>query len=503
MSLRCLLIGISIATVGVLPCRVSQAATSGLGDQLFKLTAADAAAGDNFGISVALSGNTAIVGAHLEADAGASSGKAYLFDVTAGNQLFELTAADAAAGDQFGISVAISGNTAIVGARLEDEAGADAGAAYLFDVTTGNQLFKLTAADAAAGDDFGFSVAISGNTAIVGARLENEAGADAGAAYLFDVTTGNQLFKLTAVDAAAGDRFGVSVAISGSTAIVGSYWDDDAGSNSGSAYLFDVTTGIQLFKLTAADAAATDYFGHSVAISGNTAIAGSYWDDDAGARAGSAYLFDVTTGNQLYKLAAADAAAGDIFGYSVAIAGNTAIVGARFDDDGGSASGSAYLFDVTTGIQLFKLTAADAAEFDNFGYSVAISGDRSIVGAPSDDDAGDGSGSAYLYASPNDPPSSVVPVAHTISFSAQPNPFRFTTTISFALRKSGFVRLVIWDVRGRRVRTLLEGLQPAGSGTVNWDGYTDGGKQVSAGVYFVRLETRDAAARTRKVVLRR
>jgi WD40 repeat protein len=407
-------------------------------------------------------------------------------------------------GDQFGISVAISGNTAIVGARLDDSTTTNEGSAYLFDVTTGTQLFKLTADDAEAGDEFGISVAISGNTAIVGASMENAGGADAGAAYLFDVSTGDQLFKLTASDAAAGDRFGVSVGISGSTAIVGSYWDDDApgGTNSGSAYLFDVTTGNQLHKLTANDAAEHEYFGFSVAISGNTAIVGAYWDDFAVTRAGAAYLFEVSTGNQLYKLTADDAAAGDIFGYAVAVSGNTAIVAARFDDDGGSASGSAYLFDVNTGNQLDKLTANDAAAFDNFGYCVAIDEGVCIVGSPADDDSGDGSGSAYLFEGPANPPTSVPPYV-TIPLVVRPNPFRSETTINFDLPALSFVRLVVFDVRGRRVRTLLRELQPAGTRAVNWDGYTDGGQRAPSGVYFARLETAGNTTRTRKILLTR
>ncbi len=143
-----------------------------------------------------------------------------------------------------------------------------------------------------------------------------------------------------ASDATAADDFGYSVAISGNTAIVGAHGNDDVGLESGSAYLFDITTGNQLAKLTASDAAARDWFGRSVAISDNTAIVGAYGDGG-----GSAYLFDITTGNQLAKLTASDAATDDLFGYSVAISGNTAIVGACFDDDAGDWSGSAYLFE--------------------------------------------------------------------------------------------------------------------------------------------------------------
>ena len=364
-----------------------------------KITANDAAADDWFGVSVAISGNTAIVGAWGDDDGGSNSGSAYLFDVTTGNQLAKLTADDAAADDIFGWPLAISGNTALVGAWGDDDGGSRSGSAYLFDVTTGSQLAKLTATDAAADDYFGISLAISGNTALVGAWGDDDGGSRSGSAYLFDVTTGSQLAKLTADDAAAFDIFGRSVAISGNTALVGSPSDDnDGGRASGSVYLFDVTTGNQLAKLSATDAAPFDYFGHSVAISGNTALIGAWGDDDGGILSGSAYLFDVTTGNQLAKLSAADAAAFDSFGWSLAISGNTALVGAwHGDDEGTPFSGSAYLFDVTTGSQLAKLTADDAASGDWFGKSVAISGDMALVGALNDDDGGIDSGSAYLF----------------------------------------------------------------------------------------------------------
>ena len=366
-------------------------AQAALFDRETKITADDVAAGDWFGRSVAISGSTALIGAPFD---NGRSGSAYLFDVTSGNQIVELTADDAAPGDYFGRSVAISGNTALVGAFRDSDVGRGSGSAYLFDVTTGNQIAKLTADDAAADDWFGLPVAISGNMALVGAAGDDDGGRLSGSAYLFDVTTGNQIAKLTATDAAAGDWFGLSLAINGNTALLGAAHDDDDGSNSGSAYLFDVTTGNQIAKLTADDAMVGDLFGWSVSISGNIALVGAVFDDDGGRDSGSAYLFDVTTGNQIAKLTAADAAADDEFGISVAISGNMALVGAS---GGGSLSGSAYLFDVTTGSQLAKLTADDAAAFDYFGRSVAISGNAALVGAYADDDGGINSGSVYLY----------------------------------------------------------------------------------------------------------
>ena len=124
--------------------------------------------------------------------------------------------------------------------------------------------------------------------------------------------------------------------------VVGANGDDnDNGIDSGSAYIFDVTTETQLHKLIASDGAASDYFGYSVAISGNYAIVGAYGDDDNGSSSGSAYIFDVTTGTELRKLTASDAVAGDQFGNSVAIDGHYAIVAAKYKDDNGSNSGSA------------------------------------------------------------------------------------------------------------------------------------------------------------------
>jgi len=156
-----------------------------------KITASDAQGDDNFGKTVAIDGDYAIVGAHLEDDGGSNAGAAYIYHRTDTNTWdagVKIVAPDAEADDRFGTSVAIDGKYAVVGANNEDAGGADAGAAYVF-YRTGTNTWdtgtKLQSSDIAAGDQFGLSVGISGLYAIVGANFEGEGGDGAGAAYIF------------------------------------------------------------------------------------------------------------------------------------------------------------------------------------------------------------------------------------------------------------------------------------------------------------------------------
>ena len=324
--------------------------------QVSKLYASDADSSDYFGQAIAISGDIAVIGASYAGNAGA----AYVFDLsscgTTCTETSKLTASNASTYDGFGRSVAISGNIAVIGTPYDDDGGYDSGSAYVFDLSDPAnpvQASKLTAADAAKTDYFGLSVAISGNTAVIGAYYDDDGGYDSGSAYVFDLsdpTNPVQTSKVNAADAAASDLFGYSVAVSGNTAVIGAYYDDDGGDNSGSAYVFDLsdpTNPVQTSKVNAADAAAGDQFGYSVAISGNTAVIGAYRDDDSGDNSGSAYVFDLTTPAnpvQASKVNASDATSDDYFGHSVAISGNTAVIGAYYDDDAGTNSGSAYVF---------------------------------------------------------------------------------------------------------------------------------------------------------------
>ncbi|NOZ37308.1 MAG: hypothetical protein GXP11_04425, partial [Gammaproteobacteria bacterium] len=211
----------------------------------------------------------------------------------------KLLASDGAAGDSFGIAVSISGNTAIIGAKDDDNSnGTDSGSAYVFvrDPATGSwtQQQKLLASDGTINDWFGRSVSISGDTAIVGAAETN----DVGSAYVFvrNPATGvwTEQQKLTASDAYLWDSFGVSVSISGDTAIIGASGDDYTGGlgSYGAVYVFarNPSTGVwtEQQKLLASDGAAVDQFGWSVSISGGTLIAGTIYHNDNGQYSGSA-----------------------------------------------------------------------------------------------------------------------------------------------------------------------------------------------------------------------
>ncbi|OQY29001.1 MAG: hypothetical protein B6244_05530 [Candidatus Cloacimonetes bacterium 4572_55] len=418
----------------------------------FKITANDGDSGDWFGYSVAISGNLAIVGAEWDDnDNGTKAGAIYIFEHSGGswNQMQKLTANDGAANDNFGNSVAISGDLAIVGAYQDDDNGADAGAAYIFMRNAGSwsQVQKLTASDGSVINNFGNSVAISGDLAIVGAPFNtNDNGGQAGAAYIFQHSGSSwaQVQKLMASGANA-DYFGLSVAISGDLTIVGASFDDNEnGTDAGASYIFDRNGGSwsQQQKLTASDAG-YDHFGNSVAISGDAAIVGAYQDDDNGPRAGAAYVFEHSGGSWSLqqKLIASDGSSDDYFGCSVAISGDLTIVGAFQDDNtNGTNAGAAYIFERSNDswIEQHKLIASDGASDDYFGYPVAISGDAAIVGAYRDDDNGLDSGATYIFTNVAGPPLNG-------DFSATPLNGDAPLTVQFTDTSTGNPTIWQWD----------------------------------------------------------
>ena len=485
--------------------------------QTAKLTAFGAAASDEFGISVAVDGNTVLVGAH-QYDSG--KGAAYVFTKpytgwADSNETAKFIASDAAANDEFGISVALDGDTAVIGAYQDDHTDdggntiGNAGSAYVFTKVSGvwSQKAKLIASDGAANDEFGISVAVNSDTVVVGAYQDDDNGNKSGSAYAFTKIEGGwndatETAKLTASDGAADDKFGYSVAVDGDTVVIGAPYNDyndddgDTDDDEGSAYVFtrDSAGGWrQRDRLTASDGAERDGYGYSVGVSGDTVVVGAYSDDGNEANTGAAYflripgwtdildsaatttshivtgltndeehtfqvrgvnaaggglasdrvggtptfaipdqpagltavagdtvvdltwvdpedstidkyqLLQIIQGRKLATASTDDPVVrGDHFGYSVAVDGNTAVVGAYKDDNNSGDSGSAYVFTRSSPTAPWswaaKLTASDGAENDKFGISVAVHDDTIVVGAHQDDDSGDDSGSAYVFA---------------------------------------------------------------------------------------------------------
>lgn len=362
-----------------------------------KITASDASAADYFGYerTVAIGSGRVVVASIYDDDRGSASGSAYIFDLE-GNQLAKITASDGGGSDQFGRAVAAGSGRILVGAPYNDDDGSSSGEAYFYN-QNGQQVLSRTASDAAAGDQFGYSVAIGCNRAVVGAPRNDDAGADSGSAYIFDLD-GNEITKITASDAAAGDQFGFICAIGNGRIVVGAPFNDDNGTSSGSVYIFDLE-GNQIAKITASDAQSGDNFGRDLSVGSGRIVVGAPFEDARGANAGAAYIFDLE-GNEITKFTASDAAAYDYFGYAVAVGSGKIIVGSVYDDDDGSASGSAYIFDLD-GTQIEKITASDAAANDDYGRAVAIGSGIVVTSSWRNDVAGvTDAGAAYIYKLP-------------------------------------------------------------------------------------------------------
>jgi hypothetical protein len=403
--------------------------------QQAKLTASDGAAFDCFGYSVAMSGDTVVIGAY---SANADLGAAYVFIkpesgwATTSAYAARLTTSEGAAGDGFGISVAVSGDTVVVGAPYDDiGAKSNQGSAYVFVkpgsgwATTSSYVVKLIVATGAADDYFGYCVAMSGDTVVVGAYGYQSS---EGAIYVFEKPSGGWSGtvvgeRLVSPYGDAGDRFGTAVAISGNTIVAGASRDTiPTITSSGLAYVFekplDGWYAAEGKQLSSSDRAANDYFGVSVAVGGDIVVVGA---DQAtvGAKAkqGSAYVFvrpstgwDHATENA--KLIASDGAANDRLGSSVAVSGDAVVVGAHYAAISGQARGAAYVFMRPEAgwsgnpSETAKLTAADGAFEDYFGNSVAMDGYTVAAGAyKADISAQADQGSAYVFKVLADEPS--------------------------------------------------------------------------------------------------
>jgi len=375
-------------------------------DNTVTLTSPNAQNIGRFGTSVAINENDPIVvvGASTEiANAVPSAGHAYVVDTTTGLITTLTSPTPKSAGYfGFGFSVSISGTTVVVGAA-EETANAllAAGHAYVFDATDGSLITTLTSPNAQFDGLFGLSVAISGTTVVVGAPRETVNSLPrAGHAYVFDATDGS-ITTLTSPNAQAGGEFGWSVSISGTTVVVGAPFETvNALSEAGHAYVFDATDGSLITTLTSPNAQTNGVFGSSVSISGTTVVVGAPFETaNSLATAGHAYVFDASTGSQIAVLTSPYAGAGGHFGSAVSVSCTTVVVAAPAETANGQlVAGHAYSFDASTGFLTTTLTSPNAQTNGGFGSSVAVSGTTVVVGAPFETGSGfTEAGHAYVF----------------------------------------------------------------------------------------------------------
>ena len=374
-----------------------------------KILANDGSENDHFGYSVSISGDIAIVGSPYDDDNSVNSGSAYVITRDSNgewSQQAKLVSEDGNTSDNFGYSVSISGYTVLIGSKNDDDNGNQSGSVYVFvrdDNGNWSQQAKLVSEDGNTGDYFGYSVSISEETALIGAYGDDDSGNSSGSAYIFvrdNSGDWSQQAKLVADDGSEQDHFSQSVSISGDTALISADSDDDNGNSSGSAYVFVRDNGnwsLQA-KLLADDGSAGDRFGISASISEDTAVIGSYGDDDNGDYSGSAYVF-IRGNNGLWsqqaKLLPNDGSSGNGFGMSASVSGNTVVIGGFYPDEN-PFSNTAYAFvRDNNGLwsQQAKLVSGESSQEVLFGASVSISGGRAIIGSLYDD----GNGAAYVF----------------------------------------------------------------------------------------------------------
>jgi len=381
-----------------------------------KLVAQDGSVNDDFGVSVSISGDYAVVGARWddgdEMPFPSNAGSAYVFRWSGAEweETTKLTAGgDSEAGDEFGASVAISGDYILVGVEFDDDGGFVSGSAFTFrrDGDDWVEDAKLAASDAAELGHFGRSVAIDGTIAAISAV------GGSSSVYVFERgdLEWSEKDKLLTWAGSTNDKFGEAVSVSGDYILVGApeERDPNIGYRVGAAYVFVKSAGewAGQARLTASDASATDFFGGSVSISGDWAVVGADCDDDAcpedgQADCGAAYVFKRVRNRwtEEARLTPNDTYPGQKFGRSVSIDGNYIVVGTEYDNHAGTDSGTAYVFALEgdNWVEQAKLIATDASLYDEFGAAVAISGNRALIGAPGDNpDTGSRSGSGYIF----------------------------------------------------------------------------------------------------------
>ena len=378
-----------------------------------KIKPADLAQGDIYAAAMAVDGNVALVASEWDDDQGKDSGAVFVYRCD-GRQWVEeqkLLPSDGQAGDNFGRSLELDGNLAVVGTHWDDDNGEKSGSVYAFRYNGAAwvQEQKLLASDGKADDRLGNTVSVDGDVIVAGAWKKNGGGKNSGAAYVyrFNGLQWVQEQKLVASDREAYDGFGRHVSVSGNVIAVGTWQDDDGASNGGAVYMFrhTGTSWVQEQKLVASDAGTNSFLGWSVYLDGRTVVAGAYGDSPKGTQSGAAYVwrYDGASWSHEHKIVPRDGSAYDYFGFSIALDGDNLAVGAYVKLTEFLGPGAVYLYRYRNNewSKFRKIVPSDGAPQDAFGFHVALKGKLLVTGSWRDDDAGADSGSAYLYTFPD------------------------------------------------------------------------------------------------------
>lgn len=393
---------------------VSKVAAATVWAEQQKLTEPVPADENYFGQSVSIENGTILVGATFGEGSNTDSGAAYVYVKSGGTWVVQQQLTSSATNAGLGFSVSIDQDTAVVGAPYDSTIGTEQGAAYVYtrSGTTWTQQQKLVASDGENSAQFGISVAVIGDTIVVGAHKRSVMGVfspllNAGAAYVFTRTAGTwtQQQKLISNNPQTAEVFGTSVSIdtSTNTIAIGAPGNSDGGSQRGAAYMFTESAGVWGLqqKLYASDEQDGNYFGVSVSVESDTVLIGAMYGEGIVGNTGAAYIFtrSGSTWTEQQKLYASDGTSADLFGRSVSLNGTTLLIGSEGDDDTPSNSGAAYIFTLSGGTwtETQKLTAADADNDDLFGYSVSLDGNTLVVGAYREDGSGSNRGAAYVF----------------------------------------------------------------------------------------------------------
>ncbi len=341
-----------------------------------RLEAGDREANDEFGYSVSIDGDVVVVGALARNN---YTGAAYVFTRHEGEwtQTATLAPDELEPGDCFGMAAAVNGNTIIVAAPGDGDYGSGAGALYVYGRQSGiwTKMAKLYSPDAAEHEYFGFPLAFKNGLVLAGCQYDSDLAPQSGAAYVFagSASVWSAGYKLTAADHDALDGFGFSVALGNGYCVVGAILDDEAGENAGAAYVFRRTaTGwLQEAKLTGIDAQASANFGNAVCASDDFILVGNKFHAANGLdQSGACYLYQRTAGavELIREITPSDAQKFDLFGYAVAASAEHAIISAYGDDSNGQLAGAVYIYnDYKTNYSPI-ITSSDTAYFEPEAY---------------------------------------------------------------------------------------------------------------------------------------